>query len=406
MRLRKDIPDEQLLSAGVYALDPMKGILASQAALILGRSKTRMDSDRRDSKPPLPYKDGSKVLYPLGAVLSERARLQGKTLEEAAKEAADAIRGWPTFTGFLSKGATMATWPIASVGGYPVDFFATLEMDPQDEDFGDIEDLTAAEFKARRLSFYRDKPSGWGTAPTPIGKAWASALQMATSRTEGWERGYQQAIEELYTGASDGTNREQAAKRTARRELEDSGNYAGVRQALDTAPDDLPMSRHTAQFYLGMSPGSFTKALARNPPPHPFAGTRGGATKGEVDRWFRELVAGKHAKAMPEVRVRRVARDLTSGRPYLVDDTGVILADGEVTYIHPLDTAYIASLGAGLRILSLGTALGMPWRSQIERQAWAGFRERRLERRASEADHALTKARVEDQAAGGGASLP
>ena len=84
--LVKAIADEYLHGARVYELDPQTPLIASQAAALLGRSKTRMDSDRRDGKPPKHYLDGRKVLYPLGEVLAERDRMQAITLEEAKAE--------------------------------------------------------------------------------------------------------------------------------------------------------------------------------------------------------------------------------------------------------------------------------------------------------------------------------
>jgi hypothetical protein len=85
--LVKAIADEYLHGAGVYLLDPAIPLIASQAAAMLGRSKTRMDGDRRDGKPPKHYLDGRKVLYPLGEVLAERARMQGITPEQARETA-------------------------------------------------------------------------------------------------------------------------------------------------------------------------------------------------------------------------------------------------------------------------------------------------------------------------------
>lgn len=85
--LVKAIADEYLHGAGVYLLDPATPLIASQAAAMLGRSKTRMDGDRRDGKPPKHYLDGRKVLYPLGEVLAERARMQGITPEQARETA-------------------------------------------------------------------------------------------------------------------------------------------------------------------------------------------------------------------------------------------------------------------------------------------------------------------------------
>ena len=100
MKLRKDITDELLRSAGVYDLDPNIGILASQAGMLLNRGKTRMDSDRREGRSPPSYRDGStKVLYRLGEVLKARSESQGKTVEQARAEAQADKRGWPIFFG-------------------------------------------------------------------------------------------------------------------------------------------------------------------------------------------------------------------------------------------------------------------------------------------------------------------
>jgi hypothetical protein len=84
-RQRKSVPDVFLLQESVQELDPDLPLLASQAGMLLGRSKTRMDSDRRDGKPPPAYKDGSKVLYRLGDVLAERTRLRERSLEAVAQ---------------------------------------------------------------------------------------------------------------------------------------------------------------------------------------------------------------------------------------------------------------------------------------------------------------------------------
>lgn len=394
MRLRKDVADELLLSAGVWAMDPTIGILASQAGMLLNRSKTRMDSDRRDSKPPPAYKDRSKVLYRLGDVLTARARDQGKTLEQAARDAADAKRGWPSFSDFVDEKDQAATWPISTVQGFPVNFFDTLAMDLEEEDLGEAQDLTAQEFIDRRVAFYKERPSGWGVAPTEQAKKWASVFKMATSLSEGWDRGYQQAIVILNDETKVKGRSEKAATKRKREELEHTGDYRGVRKALDAAPDSLYMSRFTAQFYLGMSPGTFKQALARGP--HPFEGLRGGATKGDVDKWFSTTVLAKHADIMPTFKIKSLSRDLSSGRPYLVDISGTILADGDISNIDPADVAYAASMGAGMRILSLDTALESPWRSTVEREAWGVVRRSWLQENLEAAQNALTRASQQD----------
>ena len=98
-RQRKFIPDDLLLGAGVHELDPDLPLLASQAGLLLGRSKTRMDADRRDGKPPKAYKDKSKVLYRLGDVLAERTRVQGLEASAGTRIRKGEVRGWPSRDG-------------------------------------------------------------------------------------------------------------------------------------------------------------------------------------------------------------------------------------------------------------------------------------------------------------------
>lgn len=151
-RLTRSIPDELLLGAGVQTLDPNLPLIAAQAGMLLGRSKTRMDDDRRDNKPPKAYKDGSKILYRLGDVLAQRALDQGKTLAQAAKEKADHRLGWPTFAGFMATAGRDETWPFATVNGMPMDLFQTFGMPLSDDEFWAVEYLTLVEFVERRLS--------------------------------------------------------------------------------------------------------------------------------------------------------------------------------------------------------------------------------------------------------------
>lgn len=148
------ISDEQLASAGVYDLDPNLPLLSKQVEWMLARSKSRLEGDRRDKKPPPYYLDSSKVLYPLSGVLAERARMQGKSPDQVREEARQQVRqgGW-TFAAFLASGNLDDTWPIAEVRGCPIDFFETLAMELDDDDLGDINDMSLGEFLSARLSF-------------------------------------------------------------------------------------------------------------------------------------------------------------------------------------------------------------------------------------------------------------
>ena len=150
------ISTERLISAGVYDLDPNLPLLASQVEVLLSRSKSRVESDRRDNKPPPSYLDGTKVLYPLSGVLDERARLQGRTPEQAREEARQRVRkGGATFAAFVGSGSLNDTWLIATVGGMPVDFLATLEMELEENELADVTEMTLEEFLQCRLDGLR-----------------------------------------------------------------------------------------------------------------------------------------------------------------------------------------------------------------------------------------------------------
>lgn len=119
-KLRRTISDDMLQGSGVYDIDPSTPIISTQAGLLLGRSKTRLDSDRRDGKPPPYYKDGTKVLYRLGDVLSVRRALQDQAITTHQ-------RGLPprNFAGFMSSARLKDEWPMV-LGERPLDFFSSL----------------------------------------------------------------------------------------------------------------------------------------------------------------------------------------------------------------------------------------------------------------------------------------
>lgn len=169
-KLKKNVPDELLLGAGVHELDPDLGIIAKQVELLLNRNKTRVDTDRRDGKPPPPYKDGGKILYRLGGVLEERARVQKKTLAQAAKERADAIRGWAspeTFAGWLHTAGLRDPWPIATLHGCPVDALTSLG-----QPVSDIRWLTLGEYLQARMdaALARDRQEQEEALERAVGK--------------------------------------------------------------------------------------------------------------------------------------------------------------------------------------------------------------------------------------------
>ena len=148
------VANELLASAGVYDLDPNLPLLSRQVEWMLARSKSRLESDRRDRKPPPYYLDGTKVLYPLGGVLAERARMQGITPDQAREQARQRVRqgGW-SFAAFLATGRLDDTWPIASVRGCPMDFLQTIGMALADDELGEIREVSLGDYLAERLSF-------------------------------------------------------------------------------------------------------------------------------------------------------------------------------------------------------------------------------------------------------------
>lgn len=141
------ISDDMLRSNGVYDLDPATPLVAAQCGLLLSRSKTRLDSDRRDGKPPPFYKDGSKVLYRLGDVLALRQELQDDMVTDHQRGKAP-----KTFSAFMAFGASNDMWPCALVNGRPIDFFASLGMMPDSAEWMTLgEILVGVKDKAREV---------------------------------------------------------------------------------------------------------------------------------------------------------------------------------------------------------------------------------------------------------------
>jgi len=220
---------------------------------------------------------------------------------------------------------------------------------------------------------------------------------MATSETEAHQSGYLKAVEALFDEALAPTPKERAEARRKRQELESSFDdpdaYRSVRAALDKADDGFWMQRSTAQFYLRMSPTTFKKALGRGP--HPFEAPNGGAMKKDVLGWFEGAVTAKHADKVGISPVARMGRDSKSGRPYLVRDDGVILADGEITSLSREDVLQALETGGDLRVMTLSKAMASPWASNGEWLPWADGNIRMLQARVRNAADVLDQAREE-----------
>ena len=219
---------------------------------------------------------------------------------------------------------------------------------------------------------------------------------MAEGKEEGWARGYEQAVDSLFDEALASTPQERLRLKKERIRLQGLPDFNHVREALDKAAGSLFMGRATAAYYLAMSPHVFQQHVRRSKA-HPFAGEKGGATKAEVDAWFAELVKNKHIKKLPAPNIVRMGRDAVDDRrPYLVDKSGVILADAEIGMLNLKDASYALKHNSGIRVLKLGEALGMPWANPLERKPWAAGRQRILQGRVEEAQRALADARRED----------
>lgn len=207
---------------------------------------------------------------------------------------------------------------------------------------------------------------------------WASRLGiMALSQEEGWQRGYEAAVEALFDHAIANPQDPKVSKHVAkakaeavrRKRLFDEPDYSSVRRVLDEAPDTLFISRSTAQFYLTMSPKTFKKHLKKGG--HPFAEPRGGATIGEVRKWFEQLVQDKHKKQVKSPITKKMGRALLNDRPYLVDVSGKILADAEVCGIPAEDIAETLAHGGSVVVLTLAEAVEQSWANDIVRGPWA-----------------------------------
>ena len=217
---------------------------------------------------------------------------------------------------------------------------------------------------------------------------------MAGTLNESHERGFQQAVAALFDEAMTGVGKNAAAKR--KRELllmDPDAAFGSVRKALDAAPDDFYMQRALALFYLDMSPGVFKQHAAVVT--SPFPGKSEGAPKGAVNEWFTEVLRHKH-KAVLDVKPKRISRDLEAGRPFIVDESGKIVADAHINSVSAEDMALVLSLGGLLRILHLEVALAMPWSSPRERQPWATGRRRMLHARITALHQALSDAVDQD----------
>lgn len=206
-------------------------------------------------------------------------------------------------------------------------------------------------------------------------------VRTLTPASDAFQRGYEQAVDRVFS--------DQYRDAKARVSLRLDPNYSGLRAALDEAEDDFFMSRPMAQFYLVLSPKMFKKALERGP--HPFAQPRGGATKAAIDAWFEQLMAGGLNTTGRRFERRR---SLTTGRPYLVSQDGMILGDATVGRLPAQAVVRALGEGAGVKWMTLDKALGEPWADMDARRPWASARQGLLEQQLEEALARVEAARL------------
>lgn len=147
------IPDELLLSNGVWDLQRTAPLSPRQVQFLTGLSIDQLKERRRmrPPKPPLPFqaedgKPGLAVWYPLGEVLDYVV-----SLLPVSSKGPMAIR---TFGEFLGQALPEDSWPVARLQtGQPIDFFASLlHGDKVDPD---------AECEWISLSDFLDETSAW-----------------------------------------------------------------------------------------------------------------------------------------------------------------------------------------------------------------------------------------------------
>lgn len=184
--------------------------------------------------------------------------------------------------------------------------------------------------------------------------------------------GYVRAVEALFDEAMDhaATPKDQKAAFNARADrLTGYGKHNhAVRDALDALPGDFIFTQQMAIFYLGYGVETFQVRLKQGP--HPFKRGKK-TTKDEVDAWHREVLKRKHAKELSELRPVNRGRDLLSGRVYLVDKSGAIVSDGEITHTKADVLRDALNSGGTFKILKLADALSQPWTTMEARAPWA-----------------------------------
>ena len=184
--------------------------------------------------------------------------------------------------------------------------------------------------------------------------------------------GYVRAVEALFDEAMEqaSTPKEQKAVFNARADrLTGYGTYNNeIREALDRLPGDFVFTKQMAIFYLGYAVDTFELRMEQGP--HPFKRGKK-TTKTEIDAWHREVLKRKHVNELKKPNLIVRGRDLDSGRVYLIDKSGAIVSDGEITHAKADDLLAALNGGGTFRILKLADALSQPWTTKEARAPWA-----------------------------------
>ncbi|WP_303749303.1 hypothetical protein [Stenotrophomonas pigmentata] len=192
------------------------------------------------------------------------------------------------------------------------------------------------------------------------------------STSQGTYQGYIRSVEALFDQAmqqaQSPSDEKQAAIELADRLPGFEEHSLAVRQALDVLPPEFVFTQSMAMFYLGYSEDLFKARLVQGP--HPFKRGKK-TTKAEVDEWHEEILQRKHADDLPEIDTSFRGRDPLSERVYIIDKSGAVVSDGQISSIDSNALAKVLTKGGSIRILSLTQALMQPWASMDERAPWA-----------------------------------
>lgn len=222
------------------------------------------------------------------------------------------------------------------------------------------------------------------------------------STSQGTYQGYIRSVEALFDRAmqqaQSSAQEKQAAIELADRLPGFEDHSLPVRQALDALPPEFVFTQSMAMFYLGYSEDVFKARLVQGS--HPFKRGKK-TTKAEVDEWHQEILKRKHADHLQEIDASFRGRDPLSERFYIIDKSGAVVSDGQISSIDSNALAKVLTNGGSIRILSLTQALMQPWASKEERAPWAAGYVRLLHTQIAEIDAMTLRAGTPEPASHG-----